>query len=74
MTFAMVVIVGGRLLPTLMYINTLQMVVYTPLVTTNMPSNLHYFLNNYLQLFRLNLQDMKIYQYGEESFKGIEQY
>ena len=74
MTFAMVVIVGGRLLPTWMYINTLQLVVYTPLVTTNMPSNLHYFLNNYLQLFRLNLQDMKFYQYGEESIKGIEQY
>ena len=53
-TFVMFSFVGGRLLPTWMYFNTLQLIVYTPLVTSNMPSNLHYFLNNYLQPIRLN--------------------
>ena len=59
MIFVMFSFVGGRLLPTWMYFNSLQLIVYTPLVTTNMPSNLHYFLNNYLQPIRLNLNGVE---------------
>ena len=48
--------IGGRLLPTWMFLNSLQLVVHTPLLSTNMPSNLHYFLVKYLNLLRMNVE------------------
>ena len=56
--FSMIILFGGRLLPTWIYINSLQLVVYAPLVAISMPSNLHYFLVNYLHLMRLNFGEV----------------
>ena len=47
---------GGRLLPTWMFINSMQLIVHTPLLQTNMPANLHMFLQRYLDLLRLNVE------------------
>ena len=60
----------GRALPFWVYLNSLQLVVYTPLVTANMPSNLHYFLNDYLQLVRLN--QIGIFKYAQEHLQDLE--
>jgi len=35
--------VGGRLLPTFMFLNSMQLIVHTPLLATYMPGNLHLF-------------------------------
>ena len=50
--------IGGRLLPTWMFLNSLQLIVHTPLLATNMPSNLHYFLVRYLDMFRMNVKSI----------------
>ena len=46
--------VGGRLLPTWMFLNSMQLIVHTPMLATYVPANLHYFLVKYLSIFRLN--------------------
>ena len=35
---------GGRLLPTWMFINSMQLIFHAPLLNTYMPANLNYFL------------------------------
>ena len=40
----------GSLLPTWMFINTLQLAAHLPLLNTNMPANVHYVLSKQLQL------------------------
>ena len=62
--FIMIMCTGGRLLPTWMFFNSLQLIVYSPLVSTSMPSNLHYFLVNYLQLVRLNFGGVDSFEMG----------
>ena len=45
---------GGRLLPTWMFLNSLQLMVHAPMLATNIPAILHYFLVDYLNLIRLH--------------------
>lgn len=47
---------GGRLLPVWMFINSLQLIMHTQLLETELPANLHYFMNHYLGLLRLNTE------------------
>lgn len=49
---------GGRLLPTWMFFNSLQLIVHTPLLPTHLPANVHYFLTSYLGFLRLNSLSM----------------
>ena len=44
---------GGRLLPTWMFLNSLQLIVHLPLISSIMPSNLHFFLIKYLNFIRM---------------------
>lgn len=44
---------GGRLLPTWMFVNSMQLVTHSPLLTTFMPANMHVFLTDYLGWLRL---------------------
>ena len=39
---------GGRLLPTWMFFNSLQLIVHTPLLPAHLPANIHYLLTKYL--------------------------
>ena len=45
---------GGKLLPTWMFINSLQLMTHIPMIDANVPSDLHYFLANYLSVIRLD--------------------
>jgi len=42
----------GSLLPTWMFINTLQLIAHLPLLNSEMPGNAHYFLSKYLDYVR----------------------
>ena len=56
--FLMLVGFGGRLLPTWMFLNSMQLIVHTPLLQTFMPSNLNLFFVDYLNLVRLNSEQI----------------
>ena len=66
--FALLFLLGinARMLPTWMFLNSIQLIIHSALLSTNMPSNLHYFLFHYLNLFRLNPEavdlEMEIWQ------------
>lgn len=45
---------GGRLLPTWMFLNSLQLLAHLPMLDAHVPANLHYYLVYYLSLIRLN--------------------
>ena len=47
---------GGILVPIWMFINTIILVVHLPLIKSNMPSNIHYMLIHFLNIFRLNFK------------------
>ena len=47
---------GGRLLPTWMFLNSLQLIVHLPLLSKSMPSNLHFFLFKYLNFIRMKAE------------------
>ena len=49
---------GGRLLPTWMFVNSLQLFVHTPLLASYMPSGLAYFLKHYLGIERFYSRDL----------------
>ena len=49
---------GGRLLPTWMFINSISLIVHTPLLAIDMPANLHYFFLKYLDILRLNSKSL----------------
>ena len=49
---------GGRLLPTWMFINSMQLVTHSPLLTTFMPANMHVFFVDYLGWLRLYSEDL----------------
>ena len=49
---------GGQLLPTWMFLNSLQLITHLPMIDAHKPANLHYFLVNYLSLIRLNSQQI----------------
>ena len=46
-------IVVGDLLPVWMFINSLSLIAHTPLLNSQMPGNVQYFLSDYLQIVRL---------------------
>ena len=60
---------GGRLLPTWMFLNSLQLIVHLPLISTSMPSNLHFFLIKYLYFIRMSAEsiDLQIEVWERES-------
>ena len=47
----------GSLLPTWMFINSLQLLAHLPLINSIMPGNAHYFLSKYLDIVRWHDQD-----------------
>ena len=46
--------INARILPTWMFLNSIQLIMHTVLLSTSMPSNLHYFLMHYLNLIRMS--------------------
>ena len=46
--------INARILPTWMFLNSIQLIMHSVLLSTSMPSNLHYFLLHYLNLIRMN--------------------
>lgn len=65
---------GGRLLPTWMFLNSMQLIVHTPMLNTFMPSNLHYFLISFLNLVRINPKALDKYMlaWQQETIDGYE--
>ena len=45
---------NARILPTWMFLNSIQLIMHSVLLSTSMPSNLHYFLLHYLNLIRMS--------------------
>lgn len=74
MLLALFIGFGGRLLPTWMFINSMQLIAHTPLLQTNMPANLHMFLQRYLDLLRLNVESFSQLLDVIETEKGILNY
>lgn len=74
--FAIVLFVGlgGRLLPTWMFLNSMQLIVHTPLVDTYMPTNLHIFIQKYLNLFRLNANSINDSLEEKDLEQGMDNY
>jgi len=52
MLFILPVITAGSMLPTWMFINSVQIIAHMALLKTLMPGNAHYFLNKYLDWLR----------------------
>ena len=52
--------IGANLLPTWMFVNSMQLIMHTALLKTSMPSNLHYFLIHYLNLLRMNPEQLDL--------------
>ena len=52
--------INARLLPTWMFLNSMQLIVHAVLLSTSMPSNLHYFLWHYLNLIRMNPKSLDL--------------
>ena len=67
-TFALIlpVITVGSLLPTWIFINSLQIIAHTVLLKTLMPANAHYFLSIYLDWLRWYNEDF--FEYVEQEF------
>lgn len=65
---------GARLLPTWMFINSLQLIAHTPLLAANMPSNLNYFLVQILGVARLNSKHLDEVIESQERQDGISNY
>ena len=54
LTFCLLVaFCGGRLLPTWMFLNSMQLIVHVILIKTDMPSHAHSFMQNFLDKLRL---------------------
>lgn len=51
--------IGGRDLPTWMFYNSLSLILHTPLLPTNMPTNLHIFLIDYLNFIRFKIESVE---------------
>ena len=63
------VITAGSLLPTWMFINSLQIIAHMVLVKTMMPGTVHYFLNKYLDWLRWYDGDFMEWLEGTFEFK-----
>ena len=65
---------SGRLLPTFMFLNSMQLIVHTPLLATYMPGNLHLFFLKYLDMLRLKVGPFDDALETSEAEQGIENY
>lgn len=66
--------INANLLPTWMFINSMQLIMHTALLTTNMPSNLHFFLFHYLNILRLNPEALDLSVEAKLSESGLIDY
>ena len=62
--------IGGGTLPTWMFINTMSLIVHTPLLIADMPANLRNFLQKYLDIMRLDLNFIKERAIGIDNLRG----
>jgi len=51
--FLFIALCGGRLLPTWMFLNSMQLILHVILIRTDMPSHAFFFIHNFLNKFRL---------------------
>ena len=45
---------GGPLLPTWMFLNSMQLIFHVPLIKSDMPAHTHFFMIEYLNVLRLH--------------------
>ena len=65
---------GGRLLPTWMFVNSMQLFMHTPLLSADMPANLSYFMNHYLSMLRFKSESIDNSIEAWMKDKGLENY
>lgn len=58
--FAML-IMGGPLTTVWMFLNSMHLILHTPLIDSSMPANAHYFFKDYLSLIRLSFGPINKY-------------
>lgn len=59
--FLLLVLTCGPLLPFWMFLNSLQLLVHTPLIKANIPGNAHYFFLDYLNILRLHFWSLNLW-------------
>ena len=52
--FFLILICAGPLLPTWMFLNSIQLIFHLPLIKSDMPSHAFFFMTDYLNKLRLN--------------------
>ena len=57
---------GGRLLPTWMMLNTLQLMVHLPLLPVYLPSNMSFLLSEYLRTMQIRSNELEQYLIGAD--------
>lgn len=62
----------GSLLPTWMFINSLQIIAHMPLMNSLMPGNAHYFLTKYLDMVRWRNKDFNKWLDGYVNWKDYD--
>jgi hypothetical protein len=70
--FGVTFIIGGALVPTWMFLHTMNLIVHLPLMKTNMPANAHFFLVHYLDIFRMRIE--KLEQSIDKLFVNVDSY
>ena len=65
---------GGQLLPTWMFLNSLQLITHVPMIDAHIPAPLHYFLVNYLTMIRLDSEKLGDEAETEQKEQGVANY
>ena len=65
---------GGQLLPTWMFLNSLQLITHVPMIDAHVPATLHYFLVNYLTMIRLDSEKIGDQAEAEQKEQGVANY
>ena len=52
--FFFLIMCGGPLLPTWMFLNSMQLIFHVPLIKSDMPAHTHFFMIEYLSVLRLH--------------------
>lgn len=65
---------GGSLLPTWMFLNSLQLIVHTPMIDAHLPASLHYFLVNCLSPIRLHSDQIEDLIQAWQKGQGVATY
>ena len=65
---------GGQLLPTWIFLNSLQLITHVPMIDAHLPANLHYFLVNYLTIIRLDSEKLGDQAETEQKEQGVANY